>query len=149
MWLLKTSVAGIAATLWLLFAVSHVLLYDVKRNLAANEAHFWGCWRNMGYFFCGVDRTKRYLDCTVSSLTWAGEMSTLPINGKMSVNAHAYVVYNVTSALYCAINNYFCIYIQVSFVANSWLTCRWGRFTTNRVCMKTYTHIYVARTCDD
>jgi len=47
-------------------------------------------------------------------------MSTLPINGKISVNAYACVVnaYNGTSALYCAINNYFCV-IRVSFVATS------------------------------
>ena len=57
-------------------------------------------------------------------------------------------VYNVTSALYCAINNHFCITIQVSF-ATSRLACRSERFTTNRVCMKTCTHIYVARTCED
>ena len=36
------------------------------------------------------------------------------------MNAHACViyVYNVTSALYCAINNHFCV-IRVSFVATS------------------------------
>jgi len=39
------------------------------------------------------------------------QMSTLPINGKISVKAYACVVYvyNVTSALYCAINNHFCV----------------------------------------
>ena len=53
-------------------------------------------------------------------------MSTLPISGKISVNAYACVVYvyNVTSALYCAINNHFCD-IRVSFVVTSRLACRW------------------------
>jgi len=52
-------------------------------------------------------------------------MSTLPINGKISVNAYAcfVYVYNVTSALYCAINDDFCV-IQVSFVATSRLAFR-------------------------
>ena len=49
----------------------------------------------------------------------------IPINGKISVNAYACVVYvyNVTSALYCAMNNYFCV-VRVSFVATSRLTYR-------------------------
>jgi len=104
----------------------------VKRNLAANEAHFWQCCRNTGHFPCGVERVKRYvnahLHCIVSSLEWASKMSILPINGKISVNAYAcvvcvYKVYNVTSALYCAINNHFCV-IRVPFVATSQLACR-------------------------
>ena len=39
-------------------------------------------------------------------------MSTLPINGKLSVNAYACVVYvyNVTSALYWAIKNIFVLF---------------------------------------
>jgi len=130
MWLLKTFVAGDAARQWLLIALSHVLLYDVKRNLAANEAHFWNCCRNMGNFLCGLEMVKPYvnahLHCIVSSLKWASKMSTFPINGKIYVNAYACVVYvyNVTLALYCAINNHFCV-IRVSFVATSRLTCRW------------------------
>jgi len=38
-------------------------------------------------------------------------MATFPINGKISVNAYAHIVYvyNVTSALYCAINNHFSV----------------------------------------
>jgi len=84
----------------------------------------------MGYFLCGVERVKGYvnahLHCIVSSLKWASKMWTLPINGNISVNAYACVVYvyNVTSALYCAINNHFCIIIHVSIVANSRLACR-------------------------
>jgi len=35
-----------------------VLLYDVKRNLAANEAHFWDRCRCMGHFLCGVERCE-------------------------------------------------------------------------------------------
>ena len=66
------------------------------------------------------------MHCIVSSLKWASKMSTLPINGKISMNAYAYVVYvyNVTSSLYCAINNHFCV-IRVPFVATSRLACRW------------------------
>jgi len=83
----------------------------------------------MGNFLGGVEMVKPYvnahLHCIVSSLKWASKMSTLPISGKFSVNAYACVVYvyNVTSALYCAINNHFCV-IRVSFVATSRLICR-------------------------
>jgi len=69
----------------------------------------------MDHFLYGVERVKRcvsaHLNCIVSSLKSASKMSTLSINGKISVNAYAYVVYvyNVTSALYCAINNHFCV----------------------------------------
>ena len=82
----------------------------MRRNLAANEAHFCDCCRNMSHFLRSEERVKPYvnahLHCIVSSLKWASEISTLPINGKISVNAHACAVYvyNVTSALYCAIN---------------------------------------------
>jgi len=84
----------------------------------------------MSHFLSGVERVKRYvnahLHCIVSSLKWASEMSTLPINGKISVNAYSCVVYvyNVKSALYCAMNNHFCV-IWVSFVATSRLAYRW------------------------
>jgi len=130
MWLLEISVAGNAARQWLLIAVSHVLLYYVKRNLAANEVHFWDRCRYMDHFLCGVERVKPYvnarLHCIVSSLKWASKMSTLPISEKISVNAYTCVVYayNVASVLYCAINNHFCV-IRVSFVATSRLACRW------------------------
>jgi len=60
----------------------------------------------------------------VSSLKWASKMSTLPINGKISVNAYVVYVYNVISALYCALNNHFFV-IRVPFVATSRLACRW------------------------
>ena len=69
------------------------MLYDVKRNLAANKAHFWDCCRNTGHFRCGVERGKHYVNahllCIVSSLKWASKMSTFPINGKTSVNVYA------------------------------------------------------------
>ena len=83
----------------------------------------------MGHFLCGVERVKpdvnTHLHCIVSSLKWASKMSTLPISEKISVDAYACVVYvyNATSALYCAINNHFCV-IRVSFVATSRLECR-------------------------
>jgi len=150
MWLLKTSAAGNAARQWLLIAVSHVLLYDVKRNLAPNEAHFWDCCRNMGSFLCGVEMVKPYvnvhLHCVVSSLKLASKMLTLPINGKISVNAYACVVYvyNVTSALYYAINNHFCV-IRISFVAISRLTCRWLCDSPGTGCAWRLTPTYVWR----
>jgi len=93
----------------------------------------------------------------VSSPKWASKMSTLPINGKIYVKVYACVVYvyNVTSALYCAINNHFCV-IKVSFVATSRLACRWmyhsprtrcaWRLTPTYMCRKhakTNAHIYV------
>jgi len=131
------------------------------KEIAANEAHFWDCCRNMGNFLCGVEMVKPYvnahLHCIVSSLKGASKMLTLPINEKFSVNAYACVVYvyNVTSALYCAINNHFSV-IQASFIATSRLACRWmcdspgtgcaWRLTTTslwREHAKTKAHIYL------
>jgi len=45
-------------------------------------------------------------------------VSPLPIRGKFCAGPHACVVYvyNVTTALYCAVNNHFCV-IRVPFVA--------------------------------
>ena len=82
----------------------------------------------MDHFLCGAERVKSYakahLHCIVSSLKWASNMSTLPINRKISVNAYAsfVYVYNVTPALYSAMNNRFFV-IRVSFVATSRLAC--------------------------
>jgi len=61
MWLLKTSVASNATRQWLLIAISHVVLYDVKRNLAANKAHFWDWCRNMGHFRYGVEKWWNFI----------------------------------------------------------------------------------------
>ena len=100
----------------------------MKRNLAANKAHFWDCYRNVGHFRCGLERAKRHvnahLHCIVSSLKLASKISILSISGKISVNAYACVVYvyNVTSALYRAINNHFWV-IRASFVATTQLAC--------------------------
>jgi len=111
----------------------------VKETLLPTKRIFWDCCRNIGYFLCGVEMVKPYvnarLHCIVSSLKWASKMSALPINGKISVNAYACVVYvyNVTSALYCAINNHFCV-IRLSFVATSRLTCRWMCDSTGTGC---------------
>jgi len=157
----KASVVSNAARQWLLIAESHVLLYNVKRNLAANEVYFWHCCRNI-FFVVTLEcpgRVKRYvnahLHCIVSSLKWASKMSTLPINGKISVKAYGCVVYvyNATSALYCAINNHFCV-IRVSFVAASRLARRWMCDSPRTGCAwrltckcrkhaKTNAHIYV------
>ena len=38
------------------------VLYGVKRNIAAKEAHFWDCCSNVGHFLCGVARVKRYVN---------------------------------------------------------------------------------------
>ena len=38
------------------------VLYGVKRNIAANEAHFWDCCSNVGHFVCGVAKEKRYVN---------------------------------------------------------------------------------------
>ena len=104
----------------------------------------------MGDFLCGIEMVKPYvnahLHCIVSSLKWASKMSILPINGKISVNAYACVVYvyNVTSALYCAINNHFCV-IRVSFVATSQLACRWMCDSPGTVCAWRLTPTYIWR----
>ena len=83
-WWTQTSVAVNATRQWLLIAVSHAVSYCVKRNIAANEAHFLDCCRNMGHFLCGVKRLKRYvnahlhLHCIVSNLKTKSKMSTCP-----------------------------------------------------------------------
>jgi len=38
------------------------VLYGVKRNIVANEAHFWDCCSNVGHFLCGVAKVKRYVN---------------------------------------------------------------------------------------
>jgi len=104
----------------------------------------------MGHFRCGVERVKCYvnvhLHCIVSSLKWASKMSTLLINGKISANAYACVVYvyNVTYALYCAINNLFCV-IRVSFVATSQLACLWMCDSPRTGCAWRLTPTYMRR----
>jgi len=73
-------------------------------------------------------------------------MSTLLISEKISVNAYAYVVYvyNVTSALYCTINNNFCV-IRVHFVATSRLACRWMCDSPQTGCAWRLTPLYMWR----
>ena len=87
-----------------------------------------------------------HLHCIISSLKWASKISTLPINGKISVNAYACVVYvyNVTSTLYNAINNRFCV-IRVSFVATSLLACRWMCDSPRTGCAWRHTPTYMWR----
>ena len=50
----------------------------------------------MGHFLCGVERVKRlvkvHLHCIVSNLKIISKMSRLPPPGKISADAHAYVV---------------------------------------------------------
>jgi len=56
-------------------------LYGVKRNIAANKAHFWDYCINVGHFLCGVARVNvmwtSICICIVSSLKWTSKMSTL------------------------------------------------------------------------
>jgi len=64
----------------------------------------------------------------------------------MSVNAYASVVfvYNETSALYCVINNHFCV-IRVSFVTTSQLACRWMCDSPRTGCAWRHTPTYMWR----
>ena len=83
--------------------------YGVKRNIAANEAHFWDCCTNVGHFLCGVAKVKRYVNVYLHLCCQQPEMdnrmSTLPYPGKIFADDHACVicVYNLKSALYFAI----------------------------------------------
>ena len=85
------------------------VLYGVKRNIAANEAHFWDCCRNVGHFLCGVARIKRYVNVYLHLYRQQPEMDNQNVDfaylGKLFADAHACVtcVYNLTSALYFAI----------------------------------------------
>jgi len=49
--------------------------------IAANEAHFCDCYRNMGRFLCGVKRVKRFVNvsshCIFSNLKMISKMPTL------------------------------------------------------------------------
>ena len=58
------------------------VLYGVKRNIAANEAHFWVCCSNVGHFLCGVAKVKRYVNVNLHLYRQQPEMdnrmSTLP-----------------------------------------------------------------------
>jgi len=85
----QTSVAGNAVRQWLLIAVlSHVVLYGVKRSMSEKDALlptkriFCNYCRNMGHFFCGVERVKRFvnvhLHCIISNLKRISKMSTCP-----------------------------------------------------------------------
>jgi len=154
MGLLKISVAGNAARQWLLIAVSHVLLYDVKRSIAANEAHFGDCCRNMGHFLCGVERESVMWTpiWIVTSVAW---------NGQAKCRLCRPLENFCWSLCLCCL----CLQCNICFV----LSCKYPfsryssilccnllvtmslnvRFTTNRVCMKSYTHVYEAWTCED
>jgi len=126
----------------------HRVLYGVKRNTAAKEAHFWDCCSNVGHFLCGVARVKRYVNVYLHLYSQQPEMDNQNVDfaylGKIFADAHACVVcvYNLTSALYFAIKPFlcysstFCSSLSVSVSLNV-------RFTTNGVCSKTYNHIFL------
>jgi len=84
-------------------------LYGVKRNTAANEAHFWDCCSNVGHFLCGVARVKRYLNVYLRLYRQQPEIDNQNVDfayhGKIFADAHACVICvdNLTSALYFAI----------------------------------------------
>jgi len=82
------------------------VLYGVKRNIAANEAHFWDCCSNVGQFHCAVARVKRYVNVYLHLYRQQPEMDNENVDfaypGKIFADAQACVVcvYNLTSALY-------------------------------------------------
>jgi len=126
----------------------------VKRNIAANKANFWDCCSNVRHFLCDVARVKRYVNVYLHLYRQQPEMNIQNVDfaypGKIFADAHACVicVYNLTSALYFAIQPFLChssalcSSLSVSVSLNV-------RFTTNGVCSKAYNHIYVARTNED
>jgi len=81
-------------------------LYGVKRNIAANEAHFWDYCSNVGHFLCGVARVKRYVNIYLHLYRQQLEMDKQNVDfaypRKIFTDAHACVicVHNLTSALY-------------------------------------------------
>ena len=85
------------------------VLYGVKRNIAASEAHVWDCCRNVGHFRCGVATAKRYLNVYLHVYRQQPEMDNQNVDfaypGKTFADAHACVicVHSLTSALYFAI----------------------------------------------
>jgi len=77
----------------------------MKRNIAANEAHFWDCCSNVRHFLCGVARVKRYVNVYLHLCRQQPEMDNQNVDfaypGKIFADAHARVicVYNLTFAL--------------------------------------------------
>jgi len=105
------------------------VLYGVKRKIAANKAHSWDCCSNVGHFLCGVAKVKRFMwtsisVCVVSSLKWTTECRLCLPWKNFCGRPCLCCVYNLTSALYFAINNHFCV-IRVPFVPASRLACHW------------------------
>ena len=65
--------------------------------------------------------------CIVSSAAWNWQAKCwlcLSVQKFLWTSMPVLFVYNVTSALYCAINNHFCV-VRVSLVATSRLACGW------------------------
>jgi len=54
---------------------------------------FCDCYHDVGHFLCGVEREKRFvkvhLHCIVSNSNIISKMSTLPLSGKISADAHS------------------------------------------------------------
>jgi len=101
----------------------------VKGNTAANEAHFWDCCSNVVHFLCNAARVKRYVNVYLHLYRQQPEMDNQNVDfaysGKIFADAHACIscVYNLTSAVYFAIQyNHFCV-IRVPFVPASRLAC--------------------------
>jgi len=102
----------------------------------------------VGHFLCGVAKVKRYVNVYLHLCRQKPEMDDQNVDfaypGKIFADAHACVmcVYNLTSAFGLFEYPLFCSSLSVSVSLNV-------RFTTNGVCLKTYNHIYVARTIED
>jgi len=65
------------------------VLYGVKRNIAAKEAHFWDCCSNVGH----VARVKRYVNVYLHLYRQQPEMDNQNVDfaypGKIFADAHA------------------------------------------------------------
>jgi len=59
----QTSVAVNATRQWLLIAVSHVVSYYVKGNIAANKSHFLGLLPQHGSFSLWCRKCKALCEC--------------------------------------------------------------------------------------
>jgi len=105
------------------------VLYGVKRDIAANEAHFWDCCSNVGHFVCDVARVQRYVNIYLHLYRQQPEMDNRNVDfacpGKIFADSHVCVicVYNLTSVFYFAMHH-FCV-IRVPFVPASRLACHW------------------------
>jgi len=105
------------------------VLYGVKRNIAANEAHFWDCCSNVGHFLCGVARVKRYVNVYLHLYRQQPEMDNQNADfaypEKNFADACVICVYNLASVLYFAICRiYSSITRTLNFLIENWYMYR-------------------------